>query len=80
LKYAGKDATEAFNPVHPPGVLEAQLPMDKHLGDLAAGDVVQRKEKSKTKDELRMEREQRNKPPLSKMHNLYDLEVGIPGP
>ncbi|KIJ56594.1 hypothetical protein M422DRAFT_57288 [Sphaerobolus stellatus SS14] len=74
LKYAGKDATDAFNPVHPPGVLDAQLPKNKHLGAVASQDVVQRQEKPKTKDELRMEREQRNKPPISKMHNLYDLE------
>lgn len=76
LKYAGKDATDAFNATHPPGVIDAHLPKDKHLGPIASQDAVQRSERTKTKDELRMEREQRNKPSISKMHNLSDLEVG----
>ena len=75
MKYAGKDATDAFNPVHPPGVIDAQLPKDKHLGELDRKDVKRKEALPKTRDELRMEREQRNKPPLSKMHNLRDLEV-----
>jgi L-lactate dehydrogenase (cytochrome) len=61
--------------VHPPGVIDAQLPKDKHLGQLDKNDITERKERPKTKDELRMEREQRNKPRLSKMHSLLDLEV-----
>ena len=77
LKYAGKDATDAFNPVHPPGVIDAQLPKDRHLGELDGKDVKQKKELPKTRDEVRMEREQRNKPSLGKMHNLRDLEVSM---
>jgi L-lactate dehydrogenase (cytochrome) len=75
LNFAGKDATDAFNPVHPPGVIDAQLPRDKHLGRLDVKDVRDKMKQPKTNDELRIEREQRNKPSLSKMHNLRDLEV-----
>lgn len=74
LKYAGKDATDAFNATHPPGVIDAHLPKNKHLGPISSEDAVQRIERSKTKDELRMEREQRNRPSISKMHNLLDIE------
>ncbi|GAA6060003.1 hypothetical protein JCM10212_001161 [Sporobolomyces blumeae] len=32
LKYAGKDATEEYEPIHPPGTIEEALPPEKHLG------------------------------------------------
>ncbi|KAM0752347.1 hypothetical protein T439DRAFT_342562 [Meredithblackwellia eburnea MCA 4105] len=32
LKYAGKDATEEYEPIHPPGLIEETLTKDKHLG------------------------------------------------
>ncbi|EXJ90162.1 hypothetical protein A1O3_03231 [Capronia epimyces CBS 606.96] len=34
LRYGGKDATEEYLPVHPPGTIEKELPPDKHLGEL----------------------------------------------
>ncbi|TNY24809.1 cytochrome b2 [Rhodotorula diobovata] len=34
LKYAGKDATEEYDPIHPPGTIEEALTPDKHLGDV----------------------------------------------
>ena len=64
MKYAGKDATEAYEPIHPKGTLEEHLPKDKHLGPLAAQDIAEKKERPKTKDELRVEREQRMKPKM----------------
>jgi L-lactate dehydrogenase (cytochrome) len=33
-KYAGKDATEEFEPIHPPGVIEDNLPEEKYIGPL----------------------------------------------
>ncbi|OAL39440.1 hypothetical protein AYO20_01310 [Fonsecaea nubica] len=32
LRYAGKDATEEYEPIHPSGTLQRHLPADKHLG------------------------------------------------
>ena len=32
LKLAGKDATEEYDPIHPPGTLEENLPQDARLG------------------------------------------------
>ncbi|KWU47086.1 hypothetical protein RHOSPDRAFT_28145 [Rhodotorula sp. JG-1b] len=34
LKYAGKDATEEYDPIHPPGTIEQTLSADKHLGPI----------------------------------------------
>lgn len=34
LKYAGHDATKAFDPIHPPGTLEENLPPEKCLGEV----------------------------------------------
>ncbi|GJE85999.1 FMN-dependent alpha-hydroxy acid dehydrogenase family protein [Phanerochaete sordida] len=78
LKYAGKDATDAFEPIHPPDALDKNLPPEKHLGDLessAAQDLDNaRLNRKKTADEVRIEREQAKKPPLSHILNLKDME------
>ncbi|KAF2494369.1 putative cytochrome B2 [Lophium mytilinum] len=34
LRYGGKDATEEYLPVHPPGTIENELPKEKHLGTI----------------------------------------------
>ncbi len=49
LKYAGKDATEEFEPIHPPGTLEDNLPAEKCLGPLDMSSV---KEIEKPKDSV----------------------------
>jgi L-lactate dehydrogenase (cytochrome) len=35
LRFGGQDATEEYEPIHPPGTIEKELPADKHLGELA---------------------------------------------
>jgi L-lactate dehydrogenase (cytochrome) len=81
LKYAGRDATKAYEPIHPPDALDKNLPANKHLGALATADAAQIIEQAsnqkKTKDELRMERAQQNKPPLGRILSLDELEVSI---
>ncbi|GAA6001507.1 FMN-dependent alpha-hydroxy acid dehydrogenase [Rhodotorula paludigena] len=34
LKYAGKDATEEYDPIHPPGTIDEALAPEKHLGEV----------------------------------------------
>lgn len=79
LKYAGKDATAAYEPIHPTDALEKHLPPEKHLGSIdskAAKEIRQaNKEKKKTQDELRMEKAQKEKPPLSRILNVKEMEV-----
>ncbi|OSD06084.1 hypothetical protein PYCCODRAFT_1431900 [Trametes coccinea BRFM310] len=78
LKYAGKDATSAYEPIHPPDALDKHLPREKHLGVLDSASATAVKDaaqnRPKTKDELRVEAAQATKPPLSRMLSLRDIE------
>ncbi|KAF7303314.1 hypothetical protein MKEN_01295500 [Mycena kentingensis (nom. inval.)] len=79
LKYAGRDATLAYEPIHPPDALKKHLPASKHLGPLtasAAKSVVDdQKNRNKTKDETRVEAALAQRPPLSRMLSVADLEA-----
>lgn len=74
LKYAGKDATEEFDPIHPPDTLEKYLDKSKHLGPVDMTTVV--KEVSE-EDPEELERQQRIKemPLLEQCYNLMDFEA-----
>ncbi|KAG6846017.1 hypothetical protein H0H87_011065 [Tephrocybe sp. NHM501043] len=78
LKYAGKDATRAYEPIHPPDALDKNLPANKHLGwlDSDAARVVAQAQKNrrKTQDELRVEAALKQRPPLNRILNLADME------
>lgn len=39
LKYAGADATEAYDPIHPPGTIEEYLPTQCHKGKVIESDM-----------------------------------------
>jgi L-lactate dehydrogenase (cytochrome) len=79
LKYAGKDATAAYKPIHPEDALEKNLAKEKHLGSVDANAVreMQRADanRKKTRDELRMEQAKLGKPPLKRILTLQDMEV-----
>lgn len=74
LKYAGKDATEAFEPIHPPDTLDKYLDGSKHLGDV---DMATVEHDERVKDPLEIEREERIKhmPALAQCYNLLDFEA-----
>ncbi|KAI6007448.1 FMN-dependent dehydrogenase-domain-containing protein [Pisolithus albus] len=67
MDYAGQDATAAF-----------YLPREKHLGTLDEGSTRElraaRRNKGKSRDELRVEEAVRDKPPLGQMINVRDIE------
>ena len=79
MKYAGKDATAAYKPIHPDDALEKNLPKEKHLGSIDANAVRRIREvdanREKTRDELRMEQAKLDKPPLKRILTLQDMEV-----
>lgn len=79
MKYAGKDATSAYKPIHPDDALEKSLPKEKHLGSIDANAVREIQEadasRKKTRDELRMEQAKLDKPPLKRILTLPDMEV-----
>ncbi|RMZ76038.1 hypothetical protein DV737_g5012, partial [Chaetothyriales sp. CBS 132003] len=74
LKYAGKDATEEFEPIHPPDTLDKYLPKDKHLGPVDMG-TVQQRDKAESPDEAARQERIKNMPPLEACYNLMDFEA-----
>ncbi|CRG88625.1 L-lactate dehydrogenase (cytochrome) [Talaromyces islandicus] len=74
LKYAGKDATEEFEPIHPPDTLDKYLDVSKHLGEVDMT-TVQHDEKVKDPAEVQREERIKNMPPLAQCYNLLDFEA-----
>jgi len=74
LKYAGKDATEEFDPIHPPDTLDKYLDKSKHLGEVDMG-TVQEAVKEEDPDELDRQERLAQKPLLSQCYNLHDFEA-----
>ncbi len=74
IRYAGKDATKKYDPIHAPGILEKYLPASKCLGPVVSNiEIKQEEEEIDKEEEQRLERI-KNKPPLSSIYNLYDFE------
>ncbi|PFH54603.1 hypothetical protein AMATHDRAFT_52242 [Amanita thiersii Skay4041] len=78
LKYAGNDATEPYDTFHAPDTLEKNLPPEKYLGPLNPSDALAlthaQRDKTKTKDQLRVEEALTHRPPLHRVINLADME------
>jgi L-lactate dehydrogenase (cytochrome) len=84
LRYGGKDATDVYEPIHPPDALDRYIPKDKHLGSLESDAARllsdERSAREKTKDEIRVEEAHKRKPPLSRILSLADMEVSMGAP
>lgn len=74
LKYAGKDATEAFDPVHPPDIIDKYLPKEKNLGDVDTSTIKKVEKKASPEEQARLERI-KHMPPLGTCLNLTDFEI-----
>ncbi|KAL4955339.1 FMN-dependent dehydrogenase-domain-containing protein [Aspergillus filifer] len=74
LKYAGKDATEEFDPIHPPDTLEKYLDQSKHLGEVDMTTVEQEEKAHDPEEEARQEQIKRM-PSLAACYNLLDFEA-----
>ncbi|KAL4787307.1 FMN-dependent dehydrogenase-domain-containing protein [Aspergillus varians] len=74
LKYAGKDATEEFEPIHPPDTLDKYLDASKHLGEVDMTTVEQEEKAHDPEEAAREERIQRM-PSLEACYNLLDFEA-----
>ncbi|KAK9481400.1 FMN-dependent dehydrogenase-domain-containing protein [Lipomyces japonicus] len=76
LKYAGKDASKEFDPIHPSDTLDKYLPQNKHLGQVDLATIIQDEPESKPVDEVEIARLDRVQhiPPLSSVYNLLDFE------
>ncbi|CAD7069203.1 unnamed protein product [Tilletia caries] len=78
LKYAGKDATEEYEPIHPPGTLQDNLPKDKLKGKVDPATIP--KEVATASAEKKISAQEALEkngeiPPLELCLNLYDFEV-----
>ncbi|KAK2753298.1 hypothetical protein FQN55_003427 [Onygenales sp. PD_40] len=74
LKYAGKDATEEFEPIHPPDTLDKYLPPSKHLGPVAM-DTVMHEDKGVDPEEEERQLRIKRMPLLEQCYNLMDFEA-----
>ncbi|KAH9855954.1 glyoxylate dehydrogenase [Lenzites betulinus] len=74
LKYAGKDATEAYEPIHPPDAITTNLPVEKHLGVIDQSTVV-KVVKEVTAEERRRQALLAARPPLDTVLNMHDFET-----
>ncbi|KZP10658.1 hypothetical protein FIBSPDRAFT_872351 [Athelia psychrophila] len=74
LKYAGKDATHEYEPIHPPDAITTNLPIEKHLGSVDLGTVEKVEVQITDAEKARQER-MALIPPLEEILNLHDFEA-----
>ncbi|KZT05333.1 uncharacterized protein LAESUDRAFT_726963 [Laetiporus sulphureus 93-53] len=74
LKYAGKDATAEYDPIHPPNAIRDNLPPEKYLG-LVDPNTVAKVEVKITEEEKARQQRMAQRPPLSEILNLHDFEA-----
>lgn len=74
LRFQGKDATEEFEPIHPPDTLDKYLDKSKHLGDVDMNTVA-KEEKEVTSEEKERLKLIETKPLLDQCYNLMDFEA-----
>lgn len=74
LKYAGKDATEEYEPIHPPDTLDKYLDKSKHLGEVDMQTVKQEEKAEDPEEQERLARVERM-PILEQCYNLMDFEA-----
>ena len=74
LKYAGKDATDTYDPIHPPDTLDKFLDQEKHLGEVDMDTIEQEQVEEDPDEQDRQERIKRM-PILEQCYNLMDFEA-----
>jgi hypothetical protein len=74
----GKDATETYEPIHPPDTLDKYLDKSKHLGPVDMSTVKKEKEEIDPQEEERQQRIARM-PILEQCYNLMDFEAVAKG-
>ncbi|KAK2463103.1 hypothetical protein APHAL10511_004758 [Amanita phalloides] len=74
LKYAGKDATREYEPIHPPDAITNNLPPEKHLGAVNPK-TVEKVELAVSDEEKARQQRISARPPLGEILNLHDFEA-----
>jgi cytochrome b involved in lipid metabolism len=71
MKYAGRDASRAFNPIHPKNIVDT-LPESAHLGIVTPAEApVEKKDDSDDEEE----EDDEEIPDISQMVNVWDFET-----
>lgn len=73
LKYAGRDATQAYNEIHSPSILHDNLDPSKHIGSVDKDTITH--EWEKPPPQATKELKHHEKPPLETIINSYDFEI-----
>ncbi|KAI9257560.1 FMN-dependent dehydrogenase-domain-containing protein [Helicostylum pulchrum] len=74
MKYAGKDATKAFEPIHPPDIVERFLAPEVCMGSIDLEKLSHVKvEETEEDKQVRLAREKM--PRLEEMYNSFDFET-----
>ncbi|KAA1470388.1 hypothetical protein DENSPDRAFT_836162 [Dentipellis sp. KUC8613] len=73
LKYAGKDATQEYDPIHPPNAITDNLPVEKHLGKVDMNTVEKVEVRVTDVEKARLARMEA-RPSLDQILNLHDFE------
>lgn len=76
LKYAGKDATDAFDPIHPPDIIQRFLSPEVCKGEVDP-EALAKVEKVETEEDKRVRIARENMPRLEEMYNSFDFEGNI---
>ncbi|KAI8875301.1 hypothetical protein K501DRAFT_261360 [Backusella circina FSU 941] len=74
MKYAGKDATKAFDPIHPKDIIDRLLPPKVCIGEVNTADL-ENVETVETEEEKRVKLARQNMPSLDEMFNSFDFEA-----
>lgn len=73
MKYAGKDATKAFEPIHPPDIIQRFLSPEVCKGSIDAAQLAKLPVEEDAEDKrVRLARE--SMPRLEEMYNSFDFE------
>lgn len=78
LQLAGRDATEEYDPIHPPGILEENLKPEAKLGTVSPESLARLEKERKSKGQKTSGNTQVTKfvpPPLNTLLNLDEIEA-----
>ncbi|KAH8553421.1 FMN-dependent dehydrogenase-domain-containing protein [Umbelopsis sp. PMI_123] len=73
MKYAGQDATDAFDPIHPPDIIDRYLSAEACMGEINE-EELEATEKVETEEQMQSRIAHENKPNLDEMLNAFDFE------
>ncbi|KAL3477968.1 putative mitochondrial cytochrome b2 [Aspergillus californicus] len=71
LKLSGKDATEEYDPIHPPGILEENLKPEAFLGTVDAATLPKPQADAETQS---LEEKEADEVPMEALLNMDDIE------